>query len=173
MVKYNSFKNNYILKFLIFYIYIYALLILFYFIYFIIRGALRSIHISAWNAKWFPSITWNLEPVTPPPRNIPPGLTCNIRGSHKFPVQLWCTKREQSILYTKKIFKVSNSKPSSLYFTTSKVARRLDIMTGHSPFSSYSAKSPLDKSTFSNLVPSSYKIQLAFIRKQEKQAENL
>ena len=43
------------------------------------------------------------------------------------------------------------------YFTTSKVERRLDIMTGHSPFSSYSANSPLDKSTFSNLVPSSYK----------------
>jgi len=47
---------------------------------------------------------------------------------------------------------------------TSKVARRLDIMTGHSPFSSYSAYSPLDKSTFSNLVPSSFKIQVALVR---------
>jgi len=73
-------------------------------------------------------------------------------------------------LYTEKMFK---HQISSLYFTTSKVARRLDIMTGHSPFSSYSAKSPLDKSTFSNFVPSSYKIQIAFRRKLDKQIEYL
>lgn len=39
-------------------------------------------------------------------------------------------------LYTKELFK---HQTSSLYFTTSNVALRLDIMTGHSPFSSYSA----------------------------------
>lgn len=89
MVKYNSFKNNYILKFLIFYIYIYALLF-FFFIYFIIRGS------TPFNQYTFQHEmqsdfhqsrgTWKL--LLPPPRNIPPGLTCNIRGSHKFPVQL-------------------------------------------------------------------------------------
>ena len=40
------------------------------------------------------------------------------------------------------------------YFTDSNVASRLEIMTGHSPFSSYSAYSPPDKSMSSNLVPS-------------------
>mgnify|MGYP004714482607 CR=1 FL=1 len=42
------------------------------------------------------------------------------------------------------------------YLRTSKLARRLEIMTGHSPFSSYSTNSPPDKSTPSNFVPSIY-----------------
>lgn len=45
----------------------------------------------------------------------------------------------------------------AIYFTTSKVARRLDIITGHSPFSSYSENSPSDKSMSLNLVPVIYK----------------
>lgn len=44
----------------------------------------------------------------------------------------------------------------TIYFTTSKVARRLDIITGHSPFSSYSENSPSDKSMSLNLVPAIY-----------------
>ena len=48
----------------------------------------------------------------------------------------------------------------TVYFVTSKVARRLDIITGHSPFSSYSANSPPDKSMSSNLVPSIYTDEL-------------
>lgn len=44
-----------------------------------------------------------------------------------------------------------------LYLVTSKVDRRLDIITGHSPFSSYSENSSTDKSMLSNSVPSIWK----------------
>jgi len=58
--------------------------------------------------------------------------------------------------YTKCVGNQKIDNRDQLHLVTLKLARKFDIITGHSPFSSYSVNSsPLDKSISSNLVPDS------------------